>query len=266
MGHKQSPIEWDQAFEAAQSKLKNAQNAEEKFQGVFTQTRLRLERSQRFHINASGLADKARIEEGTARRSLNEARRQRDSALLKGLPRQRWDIETRRWEQEVLRLATDIRRYEDEARRKELEAKAVSEEVQAQRQELTRLAEETEFWESRVKYLTQVGTSQTAGEEKQSIVVNELVPPMLAQILEDMEHGSDQVLRLILDSNGEARLELDVPTEGDILIEHQGNVVLLIESPLPEALVGKMLDVIETPEGVRFTLAQSTEHPSTKEN
>ena len=266
MGHKQSPIEWDQAFEAAQSKLKNAQNAEEKFQGVFTQTRLRLERSQRFHINASGLADKARIEEGTARRSLNEARRQRDSALLKGLPRQRWDIETRRWEKEGIRLAQDVRRYTDEARRRELEARTLSEEVQAQRQELTRLAEETEFWESRGKFLTQVGPVQRAADEEQSIVVTELVPPTLAQILDDMEHDPEQALRLIIDSNGEARLELDSPTEDDILIEHQGNVVLLIESPLPETLVGKMLDVIDTPEGVRFTIAQSAVLPSTKED
>ena len=226
-----------------------------------TQTRLRLERSERFHINARGLADKARTGEGSTRRRVDEARRQRDNALLKGLPRQRRDIETRRWEKEGLRLAQDVRRYTDEARRKELEARALAEELDAQREELARLKQESEFWEVRVRYLTQVDSAQTVTEDKQTITITELVPPTCAQILDDMDHDPEQALRLILDHSGEARLELDSPTEGDILIEHQGSVVLLIKSPLPEPLVGKTLDIVNTPEGVRFTLGPSVEHP-----
>lgn len=76
----------------------------------------------------------------------------------------------------------------------------------------------------------------------------------LKTLLDNTEHEPEQVIRLVSDPQGNASFTLDVEREGDQVVAHQGDTVMVIESAISEGLSGSTLDVRESPDGISFTL------------
>ena len=117
-------------------------------------------------------------------------------------------------------------------------------------------------WQQRLIYLSQYGGG--GGPEDQSkspsdfrpLAVTERASAALKDILDNMQHESDQALRLILDTGGNLTLNLDMARQDDGVVTHQGAAVLFVEAPLPEGLEGATLDVSETPQGPSLVLSR----------
>jgi iron-sulfur cluster assembly protein len=85
------------------------------------------------------------------------------------------------------------------------------------------------------------------------------------QLFLDVDHPDGTVLRLdpVVDQNtGEAQLGISAgePMSGDQVVEHNGESLLHIASPVSEALDGSTLDAVNTPEGpgIGITIPNST--------
>ena len=262
----QTNIEWDEAVDAARIKHRNAARDEDNARSVLTETKLKVDRTERLRDRARKLAEEARIKEGDARRLTDESRRKSDDARRRGLARHRWETDMRRWTAEGQRSAQEMRRWEDDGRRKDREARALAQEIRGHTEEVARLAKETQHWDQRLKYLNQIGAGLSAThaavqDESQSLKITEQATEALMNMLEGMSREPEQLLRLSATDDGQISLLLDFPEEGDTVIEHQGTPVLLIESPLPVGLVGSTLDVGQTAqgEGIVITVAQEGE-------
>jgi Fe-S cluster assembly iron-binding protein IscA len=87
-----------------------------------------------------------------------------------------------------------------------------------------------------------------------TLQVTDQATQQLKTLLESTDHEPEQVIRLGADELGNAGFSLDVPREGDQVIEHEGEQVMVVEPTVSESLEGITLDVNETPQGVAFTL------------
>lgn len=76
----------------------------------------------------------------------------------------------------------------------------------------------------------------------------------LKQFLETQEREAEQVLRLVSDGEGNHGFSLDTPNSDDQVVEHQGEVVMVIEPAISNDLDDNTLDLKETPSGVSLTL------------
>jgi len=68
----------------------------------------------------------------------------------------------------------------------------------------------------------------------------------------------EQALRLIRAGSGQLALIPDTAEEGDQVVEHEGDKVLLVGAELTDAVDGLVLDCKDTPEGRRFTISGPT--------
>lgn len=93
-----------------------------------------------------------------------------------------------------------------------------------------------------------------------SLAVTEQAGAVLKQVLNSVEREPEQVLRLVTDQQGILNLALDSEREGDQVVTHEGDVVMVIEAPLSEQLSGSTMDVKSTAEGPALTIT-STPQP-----
>jgi Fe-S cluster assembly iron-binding protein IscA len=84
---------------------------------------------------------------------------------------------------------------------------------------------------------------------------------VLRESLHKQERKPEQVIRLLLDPQGDIRLALDIPRDGDQRVEHQGDTVLVVESGICIVLSDVVVDVQESAQGRIFVL-QTNSHPS----
>jgi Fe-S cluster assembly iron-binding protein IscA len=64
-------------------------------------------------------------------------------------------------------------------------------------------------------------------------------------------------LRLDVADEGGFALYPDTPRMGDEVVEHEGNVLLLIGDDVSQPLAGATIDLAETPEGERLVVTKS---------
>ena len=181
-----------------------------------------------------------------------------------------------------MRLQGQIHYWEDEIRRRERDLRVAKEDTKNGSEEATELSKTTYGWQQRLKYLSTVrgsgkGSSQLpppglATEEgspspggtpdspspgvSRSLAVTERATAALLEILNGMPHESAQSLRLLADSSGNITLTPDTARASDVVVTHNGEAVLLIESPLPSGLEGATLDVGDFAAGPEITLSR----------
>jgi Fe-S cluster assembly iron-binding protein IscA len=74
-----------------------------------------------------------------------------------------------------------------------------------------------------------------------------------------LSHSVDEAgvgLRLDVSDEGGFALYPDTPKMGDEVVEHEGNVLLLIGDDVSQPLAGATIDLAETPEGRRLVVTK----------
>jgi len=87
-----------------------------------------------------------------------------------------------------------------------------------------------------------------------SVAVTERAAAALKGLLDQQNPDPDQVLRLTYDADNSVKLVLGNEADGDQIVQHQGDVVMVIEPSISEDLSGTTLDCTETAAGVSLTL------------
>ncbi|MFP4174003.1 MAG: iron-sulfur cluster biosynthesis family protein [Candidatus Hydrogenedentota bacterium] len=87
-----------------------------------------------------------------------------------------------------------------------------------------------------------------------ALTVTDSATAALKEVLENVEHEPEQVLRLVFDGQGELNLALDSEKEEDQVVEQEGAKIMVIEPDVGEKLEGAVLDVKESEEGMAFTI------------
>ena len=77
---------------------------------------------------------------------------------------------------------------------------------------------------------------------------------VLKESLHKQEREPEQVIRLLIDPQGDIRLALDIPRDGDQRVEHQGDTVLVLESGICVMLSDVIVDIQENAQGRAFVL------------
>jgi Fe-S cluster assembly iron-binding protein IscA len=96
------------------------------------------------------------------------------------------------------------------------------------------------------------------------LTVTDTAAQYLRETLSRKEEGAPAALRIVYSEEG-YQLTLDDPKEGDQVYEHEGESYLLLDSEVGEALSDASLDVQDSPQGVRLTLAAgSTPEPQSE--
>jgi len=96
------------------------------------------------------------------------------------------------------------------------------------------------------------------------LTVTDVAAQYLCETLTRKEEGAPAALRIVYSEDG-YQLTLDDPKEGDEVFEHEGESYLLVDSEVGEALSDATLDVQESPQGTRLTLATgSTPQPQSE--
>lgn len=90
------------------------------------------------------------------------------------------------------------------------------------------------------------------------LTVTESACQALKSILESTEPQPEQSLRLVEDQ-GDYRLTLDTEREGDQVVEHAGETVLLVESEVRTELESIVLDLQDTPQGPQLAFVPKGE-------
>ena len=84
---------------------------------------------------------------------------------------------------------------------------------------------------------------------------------VLQESLHRQEHEPDEVIRLLIDPQGNIRLALDIPRDGDQRVEYQGATIVIIEPAICIVLCDVTVDAQESPNGLTFTVQQNP-HPN----
>ena len=96
------------------------------------------------------------------------------------------------------------------------------------------------------------------------LTVTDMAAQYLRETLTRKEEDAPAALRIVYSEDG-YQLTLDDPKEGDQVFEHEGESYLLVDSGVGEALSDATLDVQESPQGTRLTLATgSTPQPQSE--
>ena len=157
MSTNQPEFVWDEEFEEARAKLKEAKRDEEKAREVLMIARSNQNRAEGSRVRATQRAQEARVRGAQARQKGGEARRRGADARLKGLSWQRWESDARQWAAKAQRAAQDVRRWDEEARRKENEAKSAEGVVRERTAHVVERIKVSQNWEQRLKYMIEVG-------------------------------------------------------------------------------------------------------------
>ena len=77
---------------------------------------------------------------------------------------------------------------------------------------------------------------------------------VMKESLGKQQREPEQVIRLLIDPQGDITLALDIPRGGDQRVEHQGDTVLVLESGICVMLSDVIVDVQENAQGRAFVL------------
>jgi outer membrane biosynthesis protein TonB len=86
------------------------------------------------------------------------------------------------------------------------------------------------------------------------LIVTDKAAQYLRETLTRKPEGSPEALRVVYNEDG-YQLVLDDAKEGDQVFEQEGQNYLFLDAPVSEALSDATLDVQESPQGTRITLA-----------
>jgi Fe-S cluster assembly iron-binding protein IscA len=86
------------------------------------------------------------------------------------------------------------------------------------------------------------------------LIVTDRAAQYLRETLTRKPEGSPEALRVVYNEDG-YQLVLDDAKEGDQVFEQEGQNYLFLDAPVSEALSDATLDVQESPQGTRITLA-----------
>ena len=78
-----------------------------------------------------------------------------------------------------------------------------------------------------------------------------------AKISDPQNAFDDVMLRLFTTDDGKLAIAPDTPLDGDQVIEHRGNSVLLVGWELSETVEGLLIDCVETPEGRKLRISRT---------
>ncbi len=274
---------YDEEYEDAKAAVAKARREEEKIRQEFTESKLLMERSERFAQQSSKRAQQAATQESTAKRTAIEARRKLREAGLKGQSKHRWEQQARQAEAEATRAANDARRFVEETRRKEREAKEVGKALAAKNEAVNKIVGVAHAAEQRMKFLAirprdtrpsqpaAVEPAETEEElvdvdaavdqeapstEDAALVITPQAVTTLKSTLDTMEHSADQLLRLVVDDEGTLSLYLDTATPTDQIVAHDGSIVMVIGQPVLASLAGAVIDVDEAVNGASLVLTR----------
>ena len=137
----------------------------------------------------------------------------------------------------------------------------MNEEVKSWIAEVAGLTKTALAWEQKLRFLSQHRGRRATAPRPESdggprpLSVTGRATSALKDMLDGMAHEPGQALRLALGSGGGMTLVLDTERAGDNVVSHEGEPVLLIDSPVPEDLQGSTLDISEKPEGSTIVLS-----------
>ena len=90
------------------------------------------------------------------------------------------------------------------------------------------------------------------------IGVSERAKEELKKMLSDQTDNPLAGLRLGVAGQNTLSLGMDVEAPGDVVVEHEGSKVLMVEQELADRLQGISLDVEDTPEGAKLVISQDS--------
>ncbi len=253
--------DWDNEFYDIKANLELAKRNEDKAQAALTEAKVKVDRSEALQRRSTSMTSTAKGREAEAKRKVEEAGRRKEEARRKGLPHTRWESEAHRWRSEGARSAQDAQRWELEARRQERAARELGANVRAQMAVYQAAAGETHGWEQRYKALALVRPRTVTEKVEEPPTLEETpftVTPTAAAALMDtlsqLDHQSNQILRLTLDPASKISIALDSEREGDQIVKAGDTPVLLIEPRIRDSMQGKTLDARASENGTQIVL------------
>ena len=207
--------------------------------------------------NARSKVQQARIRKNDLDRRAEDSRRRGEDARRETRARNREESETQKWDDQSKSSVREMQRWGNETRRHERDAISLSDESKKLRSEVDEAATDLRNFLRRVEVLTraQAEAGATANALLQSqpplmpLVITQRAAATLKVSLANLEHQSDQLLRLNTADNGSISLVLDSMVDGDRVVSHDDSPVVLVGFPLAGALQGKTIDAMETPQG-----------------
>lgn len=94
------------------------------------------------------------------------------------------------------------------------------------------------------------------------LTVTENAKQLLKETLREHSDNPETSIRLSLGEEGQFGIALDVESEGDQVVEYEGDKVLLIASAMSTVLESRTLDVQDTEEGPRLVISQGNQDNS----
>jgi Fe-S cluster assembly iron-binding protein IscA len=88
------------------------------------------------------------------------------------------------------------------------------------------------------------------------LTVTEGAKQLLKETLREHSDDPETGIRLSVNEGGQFGIALDTESEGDQVVEHDGDKVLLVAPELSTVLEGKTLDVRDTEEGKELFLSE----------
>lgn len=154
----------------------------------------------------------------------------------------------RRAEQERRRLEDEVRRCGEEARRWVAATEQASSAVRRINEEAQTVEREAERAEAQDSALERNG-----GDEPVSLWVTSGAKLSLAGIVEPPE-STGRAFRLLMTPEGDPSLTFDAERQGDVRVMWRETPVLSVQSPVPEYLQDRVLDVDEGSGETQFVL------------
>ena len=87
------------------------------------------------------------------------------------------------------------------------------------------------------------------------INVTEKAKKELQKLLDTKVDWPGAILRLMDRGQGKLGLGIDVEAQGDIVVEHEGNKLLVVDPELAGSIKGITLDVDDTPNGSELVIS-----------
>jgi Fe-S cluster assembly iron-binding protein IscA len=91
------------------------------------------------------------------------------------------------------------------------------------------------------------------------LIVTEGAKQLLKETLREHSQDPETGIRLAVKEGGQFGITLDSESEGDQVVEHDGDKVLLVAPGLSTILEGKTLDVQDTEEGPKLFLSKANQ-------
>ncbi len=96
------------------------------------------------------------------------------------------------------------------------------------------------------------------------LMVTEAAGEMLVELLKDAEAPDGVTAMFVRDDDGELSLTLADASSGDVVFEHAGTDVLVLDEDVSEALDCSVLDVEETDDGPLLVLGELEDEPGSE--